>query len=498
MGARNNMSVFDDIRERVTDTFGTICDRLAAIRENLGHHATVFRAAWAEEKEKDKTQGKAETRIRDEMAFLPARLEVMETPASPLGRVIALSIAAFLIITIVWAVFGKLDIIATAQGKIIPSERIKVIQPVEAGSIRAIHVTDGQRVKKGEVLIELNTTETNADKDRLSQELMATRVATARLNALLEENPEDSFAPPKGASTSLVAVQRAYLMGQWGEHRSELAALGSDAAKQRAELRTTQARIDRLEKLLPLVRERVESKRKLAKKDFLPRMAFVELEEELIDQEGQLDIERQQLDESQQTLQATQARKAQVVAKFRHEVLATLAETSEKAHSIEQELIKATDRSDRQTLIAPVDGVVQQLAVHTIGGVVTPAQELMTVVPADTKLEIEAMVLNKDIGFVHDGQTVEIKVDSFPFTKFGTIDGKVLHVSRDSIQDEQLGLVYPARVHMDRTTILVGDKNVNLGPGMSLTIEIKTGKRRLIEYLLAPLQEYQDESLRER
>ncbi len=149
-------------------------------------------------------------------------------------------------------------------------------------------------------------------------------------------------------------------------------------------------------------------------------------------------------------------------------------------------------------MIAPVSGKIQQLAIHTVGGVVTPAQELLSIVPADSGLEIEVKVLNKDIGFVHEKQDVEIKVDSFPFTKYGTIEGDVLSLSRDSIEDEQQGLVYPARISMSKTEIQSGDKMVDLTPGMSVTVEIKTGKRKLIEYLLAPLQEYQDESLRER
>ncbi|MBT3765078.1 MAG: HlyD family efflux transporter periplasmic adaptor subunit, partial [Rhodospirillales bacterium] len=142
--------------------------------------------------------------------------------------------------------------------------------------------------------------------------------------------------------------------------------------------------------------------------------------------------------------------------------------------------------------------VVQQLAVHTVGGGVTPAQELMVIVPANSGLEIEAMILNKDKAWVTTKQDAEIKVESFPFTKFGTIDGKVAIVSGDAVQDENLGLVYPIRVTMAKTTILSGSEHVTLSPGMNVTIEVKTGKRRLIEYLLAPLQRYQDESMRER
>lgn len=149
-------------------------------------------------------------------------------------------------------------------------------------------------------------------------------------------------------------------------------------------------------------------------------------------------------------------------------------------------------------LAAPVDGIVQQLAIHTIGGVVTPAQPLMVIVPESQKLEIEAMVLNKDIGFVSANQPAEIKLEAFPFTKYGIIDGTVSQVSSDAIQDEKQGLVYAARIAMTQSSINVDGKQVNLSPGMAVTTEIKTGKRRIIEYLLGPVLQYRQESLRER
>ena len=187
-----------------------------------------------------------------------------------------------------------------------------------------------------------------------------------------------------------------------------------------------------------------------------------------------------------------------IEAEARRDALAEMVEAKDKAVAADLALRKALKREDQQHLVAPVDGVVQQLDVHTVGGVVTPAQPLMVVVPADAPLEIEAMVLNKDKGFVAAGQVVEIKIESFPFTKYGTIDGSLSHVSGDAIQDEDLGPVYTARVAMDKTTIQVEGDTTPLGPGMAVTVEIKTGKRRVIEYVISPLLRYKDESLRER
>ena len=152
----------------------------------------------------------------------------------------------------------------------------------------------------------------------------------------------------------------------------------------------------------------------------------------------------------------------------------------------------------RSHLTAPIDGVVQQLAVHTVGGIVTPAQQLMVVAPEDGQLEVEAILENKDIGFVNEGQDAEVKIDAFPFTRYGTVEGKVTSLSRDAVQIDKVGLVYTAKVSLTRSTIQVDTKEIRLTPGMSVAVEIKTGKRRLIEYFLSPLLQAGHESIRER
>ncbi len=176
----------------------------------------------------------------------------------------------------------------------------------------------------------------------------------------------------------------------------------------------------------------------------------------------------------------------------------SLAEAERKAASLTQERVKADSRQRLMTLVAPVDGTVQQLAVHTVGGVVTEAQVLMVVVPTDEALEVDAFLENKDIGFVRAGQEAVVKIETFPFTRYGTVAATVAHVSDDAIADEKKGLIYSARARLARTSIRVDERMVNLSPGMAVTVEIKTGQRRVIEYFLSPLLQYQDESLRER
>jgi hemolysin D len=175
-----------------------------------------------------------------------------------------------------------------------------------------------------------------------------------------------------------------------------------------------------------------------------------------------------------------------------------LHELTTQESTLREELLKAEQRSSNYLLKAPIDGTVQELAVTTIGGVVTPAQEIMKIVPENSAVEVEARFLNKDIGFIHPGQAAEIKVDTFNFTKYGVIDAELSDLSNDAIQDEKLGLVYKARLTPAKSELTINDKLISLSPGMTVTAEVKTGQRRVIEFFLSPLLRYKQESLGER
>ena len=229
-------------------------------------------------------------------------------------------------------------------------------------------------------------------------------------------------------------------------------------------------------------------------------------------------LQQSRLREADAAIALLKETKDKTAAEYRRATYDALAKAEQKTAGVAQEVIKAERRTKLQRLAAPVDGVVQQLAIHTVGGVVTPAQSLAVVVPSESQLEIEAMLSNRDIGFVHPGQKAEIKVDTFNFTRYGLLHGDVLSMSTDAItRDRSQGandrasgaaqssseprgqeLEYAARISLDRTSMQVEDKLVKLGPGMAVTVEIKTGTRRIISYLLSPLARYKQESLRER
>ena len=456
---------------------------------------------------------------KTELAFLPAALEIVETPAPPLAGAIGTTIIALFCLALAWASFGRIDIVASAVGKIIPSGRTKVIQPFEIGVLRAIHVRDGQRVKAGEVLIELDPTMNEAEQKHLESDLQSSELDIARLNAALSGgvDPLAGFHPPEAANSTLVSVQRQLLVHQAEEHRANLAALDGQKLQKEAELATVEATIRKLEAVTPVLQERVNIRQVLYSHETGSKANYLEILQALVESQQELAVQKSRLREAAAAVAAIVEARSQTEAEYHHTLSSDLVEAQRKASGLSEDLVKARERTRRQILTAPVDGTVQQLAVHTIGGVVTPAQSLLVVVPTDSHLEIEAMVSNHDIGFVHIGQDAEIKIDTFDFTRYGLLHGRVLSVSQDAITrdkpqdkaDEKVSgmttsepkgqeLVYAARIALDTTQMQIDENLVNLSPGMAVTVEIKTGSRAVIAYLLSPLVRYARESLRER
>ena len=441
------------------------------------------------------------TRLRSarrlkEDEFLPAALEVQEVSPSPAGRAVLWAIVLVIVVAVAWACLGRIDVVAVARGKLIPSDHSKIIQPLESGIVRAIHVRDGRDVTAGSTLIELDPTTSSAEHERQVTELTATRVQIARLRALLDGKV--ALTAPAGADPAFVGLQQRMLDDQWSEHQGRLEAARLVVEQRRAAVAGTQADIQRLETTVPMLTERAEAFKTLLEGGFVARMQYLEIEEQRVTRVQALAMQRERLAQDRAAL-AEATTQVQVLAlEFTRGRLAELADWATRAALLEQEVVKAARHSDIQRLAAPVDGVVQQLAVHTVGGVVTPAQPLMVIVPRDHPLEVEAWVENKDIGFVSAGQPVEVKVDTFPFTTYGTIPGRVLIVSRDAVQVDKVGLVYAARASLDRSAITVDGQATLLLAGMSVSVEIKTGQRRLIEFFLSPLLRHAHESLRER
>lgn len=461
----------------------------------------------------------APRRTAKERAFLPAALEIQETPPSPVGRAVSLTIIVCFCVALALSYFGTLDIVASATGRIVPSGRTKIVQPVESGVIRKIWVNDGQMVHAGEVLIELDPAISEAERNHVKADWDAARLDVARLKAALDDaDPLAVFSPPADADPALAATQRRFLVDLISEHNKKLATLDNQLRQKQAELATVDANLAKIHALLPILAERVKVRETLFNRELGSKLAYLETYQSLVETQSEVKVQESRRHEAEENVKALREARAQVDADWRRALLAELADSERKAAGLAQDVAKADQRARQQVLTAPVDGIVQQLSVHSVGGVVTPAQTLLAVVPAHDDIEIEALISNRDIGFVTAGQEVEIKIDTFTFTRYGLLHGQVISVSRDAVERNRASerqqsaqgaeanssepksqdLVYPARIAIAARSMWLEDREAPLLPGMAVTAEIKTGARSLLSYLLSPLQRYRHEALRER
>ena len=446
----------------------------------------------------------------EELEFLPAALEIQETPPLPMARKIFRAIVLFFVFVVVWSIVSKVDIVGVAQGKIIPSGNVKIIQPLETGIVRNIFIKEGDHIEAGQELIELDTTLAGAEQLQVRKQQLSLKLDRARLltilNVLDHDRPTtnngqymtDQFTELNDATPAQINLQKERVIKQLNEYRAKVEALKDEKRQRLAERNAISQRIQQLDSTIPLVTERANSLQDLTSKNMVPRVQWLELEQERIEHVKERDVQKNNLVSLDASVANIDQRLKALKAGFETGLLAELADTENRIAALEQEKVKAEKRVTLQRLVAPVSGKVHRLAIHTIGGVVTPAQELMHIVPDEEAIEVEAWLLNKDIGFVHEGQEAEIKVETFPFTRYGTIDAEILNISSDATPDERLGLIYAMRVKLFQTTMKIKDRVINLSPGMAVTVEVNMGKRRLIEFLLSPLLRYKDESIRER
>jgi len=433
-----------------------------------------------------------------EYEFLPAALEITETPPAPLGRFTIWVIFSIIIFAIFWACIGKIDEVAVARGKVIPNGRLQVIQAMEEGIITAIHVHEGEKVKKGQLIIELDSTIKEADVDSLKKTLeqatiekiiLTAELTGKNVNKLLKES--ELILP----SEEVIKFQKDLKIAREQEYSDKRETLTIEISQRENELGMTQTELIRLQVKYKLLAEQVAGLKELYDIRSIPEMEYRTKKNELDLLEQ--DIKSQELRIKQARDQIREAKKNYDLLgqERKRSIMDQMNEKDKTIISITAELTKAQKKFDFQTLTSPVEGTVHGLNAHTIGGVVTPAQPIATIVPEGTSFIVEATVLNKDIGFVHVDQDAEIKFDTFLFQKYGTITGKVVHVSPDAFEDEKLGPVYKIKVKLDKYHFTVNKNKVAISPGMSVSVEVKTGKRRIIDFFLSPLVKYAKEGL---
>lgn len=460
----------------------------------LTRHWDVARKALAEDKKRSRSASQsADTR------FLPAALEIIERPVSPTGRITAWVMMIGMTATIAWLVLGKVDVVASAQGQIMPAGDVKLVQAAEPGVVRRIYVRDGDVVRKGQALVDLDPTVSGAEQVQAEKALLAARLDVARNQAIADALSGKGFifTPPPGTTVDVANTQRRLIAAQVAQNQAGIASM---AAARRSSLADAQAASDQMrtvDKTLPVLDRELEAMHGLQAKGYAPGLRLMEMERQRHSEAGQRDIAASQRARALSDAVKYGEQSAQAREQARQAALADLAKAQSEAMLREEELTKARQKSRLQRLVAPVDGAIQQLSVHTMGGVVEAVKPLMVIVPYGA-LTVQAKVLNKDAGFVHAGQPVAVKLEAFPFTRYGTIPGLIDSISSDAVSDEKLGPVYIARISLLRSSIDRDDRAVPLGPGMTVTADVRTGRRSIISYLLSPIDKARREAARER
>lgn len=442
--------------------------RIQAYRELWSRYQAVWRHAWQQ-----RNAMRSGLLNEHEAEFLPAALALQEKPLSSTARWTGRILMLLVLVALLWSVLGHIDIVVSATGKIIPSGHTKTITAVDVAVVRALNVHEGQRVKAGAVLIELDASAPDAERDKAVGDSGAANLVMARSRALIaaiEQNTAPKLAQVIGVAPAQWQTESIHLDGQYRDFKAKLTRIEGD--------------IERFSQALPLATQRANDYKNLLKDHDVSEHAWQEKEQARIDLQGQLADARNQ--------------RAALIAQTRKEAQDALTDAARLGAASQQDARRAGAHSQLLQLTSPVDGTVQQLNVHTVGAAVPAAQPLMMIVPQENQVEVEAFLENKDIGFVEEGQAVAVKIDAFEYTKYGTIPAKVTHVSRDAIQDDKKGLIYSVRITLDQASMAVDGKTMPLSAGMSVNAEVKTGTRRVIEYVLSPLMQHQREALHER
>ncbi len=429
--------------------------------------------------------------------FLPNMVLMMEKPPSFYARLVSILVMIFVVITLLWLTLAKVDIVVTAQGKVVPSGKIKIIQAADAGVVRSILVRDGQSVSAGDTLIEFDSTVSDADSVQLLSRVQESELKVQRQRISLGEK----VTLGSGVSDKvLVAEERQLLENNLTADREEIELLNLERAQLKAAYEGAQLELKKLEGVVEYNRQQAIQKKRYAEEGLIAGAEAADAEFKHQDSVRELTVLRERVVEARQRFNSAREKIKSKRTQHRNNYLGKLAEARVELKEARQNYIKATNQQTLQVLKAPVDGIVQQLSVNTVGAVVTRADQLLVLIPTSGNLEIEAKILNKDIGFVDAEQSTNVKVDAFEYTRYGHLNGQIEWVASDSVLDKERGPIYPARIQLSDTTLprRVNNRVAKVLPGMNVTVDVVIGQRRLIEYFSGPLLRYKDESLNER
>jgi len=425
----------------------------------------------------------------DSHEFKPVLSEIEDSPVSPLGRFTFWTVVSIMIVTVLWLTIGKVDIVVSARGIVIPDGEAKIIQPLDTGVISKILVKEGDFVKEGQPLMEIDPATTEPELESVQKNLEDTLLEIKRLNAAASGAEFDAA----NEISETAQIQQNLYNASISAKENQIAVKKLELSKTEEELKASKAERSAKQQILGSTKDKEKRMRNVL--DVIAYDDYQEVLNQIKTLEADVTKLNHQINElNTQKIQTLKEINA-IEDEFKAQNLEKLADKTKSANELKSNADQIIFRNTKQTITSPCDGYVDKLFIHTVGGVVTPAQQLFAVTPAETPLLIKATVLNQDIGFVKEGMNVSVKIDTFNFQKYGMIEGEVKTVSKNSIEDEKLGPVYEVYIIPITHTLKVEGKDENIRTGMSLTAEINVGKRRIIEFFIYPLIKYLDEGM---
>ncbi len=443
---------------------------------------------------------KRDRRLRYE--FLPAAEEIIETPAAPFGAVVIWLTTILLALALAWAYLGQIDIVAVGNGRVSTEGSVKVVQSASYGVVKRIAAQEGQRVHKGDVLVELDKTTAEKELATTAQSLNIARAERDILRRLATGNGADDIINSAGVSDKAKAVLREFTTSQLALASAKEQALKGSIASHQRQLQFNQQTKAQLEGEVQKLKDRqTKVKQKLESANAIERIRLQNeldtLEQRITTANSAATSQGQQVLQSQLTLAQAQSQSQVSLAETNSSISGQVIAQEQRIAELENNLAKAKRALEQTTITAPVDGTILALNTRTIGGVVNVAERIAQIVPDNDLLYVDVTLDNQDVGFVRVGQRVVIKVATYPFQRYGYLEGTVENISPDAIQDEKKGLVYKAKVKLSGANSSKKNR-LKLLPGMSVSAEITTGKRRIIEFFLDPLMTHIDDSLKVR
>ena len=459
--------------------------KFQAWNEIIRRYRKVWAAAWRVRKKNDDMR-----RSIEEAEFLPAALAVQETPVHPLPRIAMYLLVSIIVLALIGSYIFKIDVIVSAPGQIISTGQKKSIQALESSVVKKIYVNEGELVKAGDVLLELYVPGFETDTEKINIEILHSENENHQ-NSKFLEYINNKNTNPLGLDKNNLLTSKVV------EYEAKINRILAELESKKSELEATKRQAQKFSEALPIIQQKLNDYKELEQKGYIPRHAVLDQQQLLTDTKAELDIQQSKINNANSQIKQTQLTLESYRSELKRTTLEQIRDADTKLKLNSQELKKTTDRDTSLFIKAPVDGYVHQLVSNTLGGVVAATQTMMYIVPTDDLLEVEIKLENKDVGRLKQGMDAQVKIDTYPFTKYGTVNGKLRVISADAILDEKKGLLYSARVSLLSKSIMTNGRENKLSTGMTTVVELNVGKRRVIEYFLDPFKKNMSESLRE-